>query len=231
MEVGWRNSGIASASPGLSGTTFASAAEKALEGRDRRIDISSTTTVADGVDANSDLHASAESGACRLRLRSARHRQAVTVRSDTEDHRHANPAPGARGSLSPLADSDVLASPLPGCEGLQKISNNRYSMKMKMAMASISLARSTAKYVTDQNPPTSFRLLVEGAGQDRVRQRRRVAKVPAKDAEQDELRGRRGNDQGDRRGRPASDRHDREDDDKNLRQISDVISFTAPRDF
>ena len=53
---------------------------------------------------------------------------------------------------------------MPGCEELVKIGEDEYSMKMKMAMASLSGAFDGKVRITEQSPPHSFKLAVEGAG-------------------------------------------------------------------
>jgi carbon monoxide dehydrogenase subunit G len=63
-----------------------------------------------------------------------------------------------------MQDPEVLARAIPGCESLEKIGENEYKMKMKMALASISGSFEGKVRITDQTPPTSFRLIVEGAG-------------------------------------------------------------------
>jgi hypothetical protein len=63
-----------------------------------------------------------------------------------------------------MQDPEVLARAIPGCEGLDKIGDNEYRMKMKMAMASVSGAFEGKVRISDQTPPSSFRLMVEGAG-------------------------------------------------------------------
>ena len=63
-----------------------------------------------------------------------------------------------------MQDPEVLARAIPGCESLEKIGENEYRMKMKMALASISGAFEGKVRITDQAPPVSFRLVVEGAG-------------------------------------------------------------------
>ncbi|MGH9810098.1 MAG: SRPBCC family protein [Terriglobia bacterium] len=63
-----------------------------------------------------------------------------------------------------MQDPEVLAKAMPGCEGLEKIGPDEYRMKMKMAMASLSGAFESKVRITDQTPPTSFKLLVEGTG-------------------------------------------------------------------
>ena len=63
-----------------------------------------------------------------------------------------------------MQDPEVLARAIPGCEGLEKTGDNEYRMKMKMAMASVSGAFEGKVRISDQTPPSSFRLMVEGAG-------------------------------------------------------------------
>jgi carbon monoxide dehydrogenase subunit G len=63
-----------------------------------------------------------------------------------------------------MQDPEVLARAIPGCEGLERIGPDEYRMKMKMAIASLSGAFEGRVRITDQAPPTSFKLLVEGAG-------------------------------------------------------------------
>ena len=63
-----------------------------------------------------------------------------------------------------MQDPEVLARAIPGCEGLEKIGENEYRMKMKMALASFSGAFEGKVRITDQMPPESFRLIVEGSG-------------------------------------------------------------------
>ena len=63
-----------------------------------------------------------------------------------------------------MQDPEILARAIPGCESLEKIGQDEYKMKMKMALASISGSFEGKVRITDQTPPTSFRLIVEGAG-------------------------------------------------------------------
>ena len=63
-----------------------------------------------------------------------------------------------------MQDPEVLARAIPGCEGLEKTGENEYRMKMKMAMASVSGAFEGKVRISDQTPPSSFRLTVEGTG-------------------------------------------------------------------
>jgi carbon monoxide dehydrogenase subunit G len=63
-----------------------------------------------------------------------------------------------------MQDPGILAQAMPGCEALEKIGEDEYRMKMKMALASLSGAFDGRIRITDQSPPDSFRLIVEGSG-------------------------------------------------------------------
>jgi carbon monoxide dehydrogenase subunit G len=63
-----------------------------------------------------------------------------------------------------LQDPELLAKTIPGCESLEKIGEDEYRMKMKMVLAAVSGAFEGKVRITDQAPPSSFRMLVEGAG-------------------------------------------------------------------
>jgi hypothetical protein len=63
-----------------------------------------------------------------------------------------------------MQDPDVLARAIPGCESLEKVGPDEYRMKMKMALASFSGAFEGKVRITEQTPPNSFRLVVEGTG-------------------------------------------------------------------
>ncbi len=76
---------------------------------------------------------------------------------------HKLPFPPEK-SYEMLQDPDLLARSIPGCESLEKIGENEYRMKMKMALAAISGAFEGKVRIADQNPPSGFRLLVEGSG-------------------------------------------------------------------
>jgi uncharacterized protein len=62
-----------------------------------------------------------------------------------------------------MQDPEVLARAMPGCESLESIGPNEYRMKMKMAMASLSGAFEGKVRISDQQPPSSFKLTVEGS--------------------------------------------------------------------
>lgn len=63
-----------------------------------------------------------------------------------------------------LQDPDILATCMPGCEGLVKIAEDTYEMKMKMVLAAVSGQFAGKVSISEQNPPASFRLTVEGTG-------------------------------------------------------------------
>lgn len=63
-----------------------------------------------------------------------------------------------------LQDPAILAQAIPGCEGLEKIGPDEYRMKMKVLLAALSGQFEGKVRITDQSPPTSFRLIVEGTG-------------------------------------------------------------------
>jgi hypothetical protein len=76
---------------------------------------------------------------------------------------HTLPAPVEK-VYALMQDPVVLARAIPGCESLEKTAADEYRMKMKMALASFSGAFEGKVRITDQNPPHSFRLVVEGSG-------------------------------------------------------------------
>jgi len=73
------------------------------------------------------------------------------------------PAPRER-AFTLLQDPVILARCMPGCEALEPIGEGEYAMRMKMSLASMSGLFQGKVRVLDSNPPTSFRLVVEGTG-------------------------------------------------------------------
>ena len=63
-----------------------------------------------------------------------------------------------------LQDPVILARCMPGCESLEKTGEDGYAMRMKMVMAAVSGKFDGKVRITDAQPPTQFRLHVEGAG-------------------------------------------------------------------
>jgi carbon monoxide dehydrogenase subunit G len=81
-----------------------------------------------------------------------------------------------------LQDPEVLAGAMPGCESLEKIGDDEYRMKMKMALASLSGNFDGKVRISDQAPPESFKLLVEGSGKVGFMKGEGLLKFTAKDA-------------------------------------------------
>lgn len=63
-----------------------------------------------------------------------------------------------------LQDPAILAQAMPGCESLEKTGPDEYRMKMKVLLAALSGQFEGKVHITDQQPPSSFRMIVEGSG-------------------------------------------------------------------
>ena len=63
-----------------------------------------------------------------------------------------------------LQDPAVLARCMPGCEGLDKIAENEYAMRMKMVLAAVSGKFEGKVRITEAIAPEQFHLHVDGAG-------------------------------------------------------------------
>lgn len=63
-----------------------------------------------------------------------------------------------------MQDPEILAKAMPGCEALERTGPDEYRMKMKMALASLSGAFDGKIRIAEQDPPSSFKLTVEGSG-------------------------------------------------------------------
>lgn len=63
-----------------------------------------------------------------------------------------------------MQDPKVLAGAIPGCEALEQTGDGEYRLKMKMVLASLSGAFEGKVRLTDNDPPSSFRMVVEGSG-------------------------------------------------------------------
>jgi carbon monoxide dehydrogenase subunit G len=63
-----------------------------------------------------------------------------------------------------LQDPEILAKCMPGTQSLNRIGEDHYEMKMKMVIAALSGSFDGKVRLADQNPPESFRLLMEGSG-------------------------------------------------------------------
>jgi carbon monoxide dehydrogenase subunit G len=58
----------------------------------------------------------------------------------------------------------ILARCMPGCESLEKIGEDEYAMRMKMALAAVSGKFDGKVRITEAVAPSQFRLHVEGTG-------------------------------------------------------------------
>ena len=67
-------------------------------------------------------------------------------------------------AYSLLQDPDVLAKCMPGCDEMVKTGDDEYQIKMKLLIASLSGKFDGKVKLTDPNPPSSFRMRVDGNG-------------------------------------------------------------------
>ena len=63
-----------------------------------------------------------------------------------------------------LNDPEVIASCLPGCEKLEPIGEDRYRANLSMAVAAISGQYAGTVALLDKQPPSSYKLVVDGSG-------------------------------------------------------------------
>lgn len=63
-----------------------------------------------------------------------------------------------------LQDPQVLSRAIPGCKELVRGAENEYQMKMKVVISSISGLFDGKVRLSEQNPPQSYRLTVDGIG-------------------------------------------------------------------
>lgn len=63
-----------------------------------------------------------------------------------------------------LEDPEILAQCIPGCEGLDRLGDGEYAMRMKMGIGPISGRFDGKVQITDRKPPESYRMSVEGQG-------------------------------------------------------------------
>ena len=73
------------------------------------------------------------------------------------------PAPRER-VWAALLDPATLARALPGCEGLEEIGTGEYKAKMKIGVAAIKGTFEGKVRLFDQEPPTRYRMALEGSG-------------------------------------------------------------------
>jgi hypothetical protein len=63
-----------------------------------------------------------------------------------------------------LIDPTVVAACLPGCESLDPIGEDTYHADLTVGVAAISGRYQATIQIADQQPPTSYRLIVDGSG-------------------------------------------------------------------
>lgn len=63
-----------------------------------------------------------------------------------------------------LTDPNVVASCLPGCDRLEPLGDDRYRAELTLAVASVSGHYTGTIAILDQQPPGSYRMVVDGSG-------------------------------------------------------------------
>jgi uncharacterized protein len=63
-----------------------------------------------------------------------------------------------------LQDPAVLQAAIPGCQELKEIGEGRYAMTMKVALAALAGDFTGTVQLTDREPPSKFRMIVEASG-------------------------------------------------------------------
>jgi uncharacterized protein len=63
-----------------------------------------------------------------------------------------------------LMDPAVISSCIPGCQGMEPDGEDRYKVKLTVAIAAITGGYEGTVAITDKVQPTSYRLTVEGQG-------------------------------------------------------------------
>jgi carbon monoxide dehydrogenase subunit G len=61
-------------------------------------------------------------------------------------------------------DTDRIAACIPGCDRLEPLGENRYRAQLTVSLAAVSGAFDGTVAMIDQQPPASYRLVVEGKG-------------------------------------------------------------------
>src|SRR5687768_16128573 len=81
-----------------------------------------------------------------------------------------------------LMDTNIIGSCLPGCRGLQPLGNDRYDVELGVTVAAIAGTFKGIVALEEQNPPKSYRLVIEGTGrQGFVKGHARVTLAPEGD--------------------------------------------------
>lgn len=76
---------------------------------------------------------------------------------------HAIAAPPER-VYAMLEDPAILAKCIPGCEGLDRVGDGDYAMRLKMGIGPVSGHFDGKVKISDRKPPESYRMEVDGAG-------------------------------------------------------------------
>jgi carbon monoxide dehydrogenase subunit G len=63
-----------------------------------------------------------------------------------------------------MQDPDTLMACLPGCEALEQVGDNEYTATMTIGVAMIKGKYNGRVKISDQNEPSSFKMLIEGKG-------------------------------------------------------------------
>lgn len=63
-----------------------------------------------------------------------------------------------------LMDTGRIAACIPGCDRLEPLGGDRYRAKLNVTLAAVSGAFDGTVAMVDQQPPVSYRLLVDGQG-------------------------------------------------------------------
>jgi uncharacterized protein len=63
-----------------------------------------------------------------------------------------------------LNDPKVIAACLPGCDRLEPIGEDRYGAVLTLAVAAVSGQYTGTVAILDKHPPSSYRMVVDGAG-------------------------------------------------------------------
>ncbi len=76
---------------------------------------------------------------------------------------HDVPAP-RQTVWNAFLDPEQLRQAIPGCEKLEALGGDEYKATMKIGVAAVKGTFEGKVKITDQNPPTSYRMAVEGSG-------------------------------------------------------------------
>ncbi len=63
-----------------------------------------------------------------------------------------------------LNDPEVLKACIPGCDSIEKVSDTEYKMTMTAAVGPVKAKFAGKLFLSDLNPPTSYKLAFEGSG-------------------------------------------------------------------